>query len=93
MRLDVKVDDTSGTHPHVVPTHFKSKFSADDTLVLGFAPFTLDKGVCYTLKFAPSKNWGEISLASMIVPDMIEYLDLTVCTSSCECDFLGTKDC
>lgn len=61
--------------------------------MIGFSPFTLDKGVCYALKFAPAKQYGELSLASMIVPELADALDLHVCTSSCECDIMGTKEC
>lgn len=35
------------SHSHVVPAHLKTKFKSDDTLILGFSPFSLDKGVCY----------------------------------------------
>ena len=78
---------------HVVPTDFKSKFNADDTLVLGFAPHTLEKGVCYILKFAPAWGFGGVSLAPMLKPEYADSLDLHVCASGCDCDVTGTEDC
>ena len=82
--------------PHVVPTHFKAKYKADDTLVLGFAPYTLEKGVCYKLGFAKpeySMFGSEVSMYNMLIPELAGSLDLKVCTSGCECDVLGTLKC
>ena len=72
------------------PSHFKLKFSSDDTLVLAFAPYTLEKGTCYALKFAPSRG---VSLAAMLKPEIEAGLDLHMCVSGCECDVLGTEEC
>lgn len=84
---------------HIIPTHFKSKFQSDDTLVLGFAPYTLDEGVCYKLKFGQPRTGmmgmaGQPNpLAAMMRPDFDHFLDMTICTSSCACDVLGTLEC
>ena len=79
---------------NVVPTHFKSKFQADDTLVLGFAPYNLEPGVCYKLTIIKPKSFfGGTSLHSMVNKEFADLPDMKVCTSSCNCDVLGTREC
>ena len=84
-------EDHSGAR--VVPTHFKAKFRQDDTLVVGFAPYTLVKGTCYKLTFQPATIIGGVSLHAMVKPEVIDSLDLHVCASACECDYIGTAEC
>ena len=43
--------------------------------------------------FAPSKGYGDVTLANTIVPDLADSLDMHICTSACECDVIGTLQC
>jgi len=88
----------------IPPTHFKTKQGSDDTLVLSFAPYTLEKDRCYKLVFGPDPAvdgtglgaevyFPSNPLKSMISKEMMDSDDMRICTSSCNCDGLGTAQC
>ena len=85
--------------PHAKVSHIKLKQDSDDTLVINFSPYTLEKGTCYKLYLGDSPKGPGIShmhnneLSMMVAPQINESLDLHVCTTACDCDNLGTAEC
>ena len=76
-------------------SHVNVKHDSDDTLVIGWAPFLLEKGQCYKLMFngQSGKGWNDNPLMSMLKPEVADAEDMHVCMSECDCDVIGTAEC
>ena len=79
-------DETS--KKKVNPTSFKLKSHEDSVMMLYFSAFSMDKGQCYALRFQFTS-----SLANFLTTEVEGGDDMIVCTSKCNCDPIGTKQC
>jgi hypothetical protein len=76
-------------------SHVTVKHDSDDTIVVGWSPFLLEKGQCYKLMFngQSGNGWNDNPLASMLRPEVADAEDMHVCMSECDCDVIGTAEC
>jgi hypothetical protein len=72
----------------VNPSSFKLKSSEDSVLMLFFSPFAMEKGQCYQIRVQFTSTLANFMTAEIEAGD-----DMTVCTSKCNCDPTGTKEC